>query len=542
MKNGLIRVAENLKVGWRLGIYSLKFTLAHKPLLLLPCLSMIAMLTAMGLLLIGLQDAHSAAIIIGLFAGYFSCIYITIFFNVMTISMINSYLETKTASFGEGFYTAMHRASAILLWTLITGSVGILIRLLNVIEEKLHLPNILSTLLDVAWAAATYFVVPIICFRGASTFKDLYGESSRLIKNVWGDGVTRIIGASLFVSIFMIPLMFAFYGVSRLENHTYQIELYISLGILTAIVAAFANVMSATLQTLFYKYADTQYTPPDLNQALMQQAVVYKAGQSITMSNQANIQVVPYNPAWPKQFRMISQQIQQALGENCIAIHHVGSTAVPGLWAKPIIDIIPVVKDIDVVKETNVAMQKEGYIAKGEFGMLFRRYFQRVFPQPAANVHVYEQGSGEIKRLILFRDFLTQHARYRQQYADLKKQLSEKVRDITHYTLAKDALIKEIDSQTGFNGWRMVHALTPREWETYYRLLQFEPTHTEITNAHNQHIVLYQGCEVIGAALLSPDPPLQMTIRRLVVENSARNAAAERFFVDSLKRWLVHNP
>ncbi len=279
MKNGLIRVAENLKVGWRLGIYSLKFTLAHKPLLLLPCLSMIAMLTAMGLLLIGLQDAHSAAIIIGLFAGYFSCIYITIFFNVMTISMINSYLETKTASFGEGFYTAMHRASAILLWTLITGSVGILIRLLNVIEEKLHLPNILSTLLDVAWAAATYFVVPIICFRGASTFKDLYGESSRLIKNVWGDGVTRIIGASLFVSIFMIPLMFAFYGVSRLENHTYQIELYISLGILTAIVAAFANVMSATLQTLFYKYADTQYTPPDLNQALMQQAVVYKAGQ-----------------------------------------------------------------------------------------------------------------------------------------------------------------------------------------------------------------------------------------------------------------------
>lgn len=280
MKNGLVRATENLKVGWQLGIYSLKFTLAHKQLLILPLISVIAMLTAIGLLFIGLKDIHSTAIvIISLFAGYFSCIYISIFFNVMTIAMVNSYLENKTASFSDGFYTAIDRGLAILLWTLITGTVGLLIRLLNVIEQKLHLPEILSAILDVAWAAATYFVVPIICFRGARTFGGLYHASAELIKNVWGDGVARIIGASFFVSVFMFPLLLAFYGVSHLENIPYQTELYIGLGILTVIVAAFANVMSATLQTLFYKYADSQYTPPDLNQALMKQAIVYKPGQ-----------------------------------------------------------------------------------------------------------------------------------------------------------------------------------------------------------------------------------------------------------------------
>lgn len=259
------------------------------------------------------------------------------------------------------------------------------------------------------------------------------------------------------------------------------------------------------------------------------------------MSHPVSIQVVPYHPTWPSQFQIAAQQIQQALGDNCIAIHHVGSTAVPGLWAKPIIDMIPVVKDIYLVKQSNNAMEKQGYVVKGEYGMLFRRYFQRVSPQPAANVHVYEQGSGEIERLILFRDFLIQHAHYRQQYADLKKQLSEKVRDITQYTLAKEALVKEIDNQTGFKGWRMVHALTHREWETYYRLLQLGPTQPEITHAHHQHIVLYQGCEVIGAALLNSEQLLS-TILRLVVENSERNPAALRFFVDNLHRWLAHHP
>ena len=89
------------------------------------------------------------------------------------------------------------------------------------------------------------------------------------------------------------------------------------------------------------------------------------------------IEVVPYEPNWPMEFEQEAGQIKKALGDNCIEIHHIGSTSIPNLAAKPIIDMIPVVLDISKVDSANAAMQALGYEAKGEYGMLFRRYFQK---------------------------------------------------------------------------------------------------------------------------------------------------------------------
>jgi GrpB-like predicted nucleotidyltransferase (UPF0157 family) len=252
----------------------------------------------------------------------------------------------------------------------------------------------------------------------------------------------------------------------------------------------------------------------------------------------SKIQVVPYDPAWPHLFQKKAQKIAETLGSNCITIHHVGSTAIPGLWAKPIIDMIPVVKDIFLVNQKVNAMQELGYIAKGEHGMLFRRYFQRTDPLPACNVHVYEEGSGEIERLTLFRDYLNQHDNYKQRYAALKRNLSDIHSDITKYTLAKEALINEIDVQTGFKGYRMVHALTEREWETYHKLLKTNSSHPMIKDANNQHIVLYQGTEVIGAALITKVADQQTMIKQLVIDHHSQQSDAGSFFTKSLERWL----
>lgn len=256
------------------------------------------------------------------------------------------------------------------------------------------------------------------------------------------------------------------------------------------------------------------------------------------MSNQTNIEVVSYDPNWPSWFQIESQKIKTILGENCITIHHVGSTAITGLWAKPIIDMIPVVKDIFAVEQQNQAMQSLGFIAKGEHGMLFRRFFQRVNSVPACNVHIYEEGSGEIDRLIRFREYLNNNEHYKQQYADLKRELATKINDITKYTLAKDELIKEIDSQTGFKGYRMVHALTPREWSAYYRLLNIDPKQT-VDNATQKHIVLYQGVEVVGAALLKIHDNQPLLIDKLTVDNTVENSA-KTYFSEQLTRWLLH--
>lgn len=249
----------------------------------------------------------------------------------------------------------------------------------------------------------------------------------------------------------------------------------------------------------------------------------------------SNIQVVPYNPEWVLQFQQEALKIKSALGNNCVRVHHVGSTAIKGLWAKPIIDMIPVVKDIYAVEPYNQTMSQLGFVAKGEHGMLFRRYFQRQDPLPACNVHVYEEGSGEIERLLLFKDFLNQHADYKERYAELKRNLSNELNDITEYTLAKDTLIKEIDDLTGYKGYRMVHALTPREWETYHRLLL---TQTENLDPNLKHIVLYSGTEVVGAAQLITNAQFITSIHKLAID-SLQGPQTREFFLHNLARWIA---
>jgi len=88
-----------------------------------------------------------------------------------------------------------------------------------------------------------------------------------------------------------------------------------------------------------------------------------------------NIHVIPYHSEWPQLFEIEAAKIKQALSDNCITIHHIGSTSVTGLAAKPIIDMVPVVKNITTVDSAAKKMLALGYEAKGEYGMLFRRYF-----------------------------------------------------------------------------------------------------------------------------------------------------------------------
>lgn len=85
-----------------------------------------------------------------------------------------------------------------------------------------------------------------------------------------------------------------------------------------------------------------------------------------------HIEVVPYDPNWPRIFEKEAQQIMLALGSNCLEVHHIGSTSITGLSAKPVVDILPVVKDIRTVDSFEKKMEEIGYRAKGEFGIAFR--------------------------------------------------------------------------------------------------------------------------------------------------------------------------
>lgn len=88
-----------------------------------------------------------------------------------------------------------------------------------------------------------------------------------------------------------------------------------------------------------------------------------------------NVVVCPYDEKWPSMFEEEANRLKEIFGKELAAVYHIGSTAVPGLKAKPVIDILCVARDISQVDKYNIQMQKIGYEAKGENGIAGRRFF-----------------------------------------------------------------------------------------------------------------------------------------------------------------------
>ena len=159
--------------------------------------------------------------------------------------------------------------------------------------------------------------------------------------------------------------------------------------------------------------------------------------------------VTDYNPMWEEMFRREAALIQQILGANCVHIYHIGSTSVPGLAAKPIIDILPVVEDLKKVDMDAEDFKKAGYEYLGEFGIPGRRYLRKGGDERTHQIHIFQKDdTANIRRHLCFRDYLRSHKEIRDAYARLKKELAEKYPyDIESYCDGKDAFIKQIEKR-----------------------------------------------------------------------------------------------
>ena len=158
-----------------------------------------------------------------------------------------------------------------------------------------------------------------------------------------------------------------------------------------------------------------------------------------------NIVVVTYDPQWPVLFEKEAQKIRAILGKNLLTMYHIGSTSVPGLAAKPIIDILPVVKQIDLVDICNPQFEVIGYEPMGEYGISGRRYFRKGGAEKRSHhLHVFgEESVADIIRHLAFRDYLRTHPEIAEAYAVLKQGLAKQhPNDIDAYCDGKDAFIK----------------------------------------------------------------------------------------------------
>jgi GrpB-like predicted nucleotidyltransferase (UPF0157 family) len=161
------------------------------------------------------------------------------------------------------------------------------------------------------------------------------------------------------------------------------------------------------------------------------------------MGELQNIVVVPYDSGWPQKFQREAQKITAILGQELISIHHIGSTAIPGMKAKPIIDILSVVRNIEVVETFNSAMKQLGYEPEGECGIPGRRlFFKGGDWHRTHHVHTFEPNHVEVAQVLGFRDYLIAHPEQAQRYADLKVRLAEQFpHDISSYRAGKAGFI-----------------------------------------------------------------------------------------------------
>lgn len=162
-----------------------------------------------------------------------------------------------------------------------------------------------------------------------------------------------------------------------------------------------------------------------------------------------HITVTEYDPAWPEMFRKEAQMIGKILGDNCVAIYHIGSTAVPGLAAKPVIDIMPVVYDLGAVDALSSRFESIGYEYMGEFGIAGRRYLRKGGDERTHQIHIFDQAdSGNIRRHLALRDYLRAHERESQEYGALKKRLAEKYPyDIDGYCDGKETFVSTLEKK-----------------------------------------------------------------------------------------------
>ena len=171
------------------------------------------------------------------------------------------------------------------------------------------------------------------------------------------------------------------------------------------------------------------------------------------------VEVVPHDPRWRGAFEAEAKQVAAALGENVVAIHHVGSTAIPNIYAKPVVDLLVEVRDITEVDGRSSAMESLGYEVMGEYGIPGRRYFRKDNRGGIRthHIHAFEAGSTEVERHLAFRDYMIAHPGEAQRYSELKRQLAEEhPRSIDGYMDGKDGFIKEMDRRAA--RWRTSRA------------------------------------------------------------------------------------
>jgi GrpB-like predicted nucleotidyltransferase (UPF0157 family)/aminoglycoside phosphotransferase (APT) family kinase protein len=265
----------------------------------------------------------------------------------------------------------------------------------------------------------------------------------------------------------------------------------------------------------------------------------------------SKVEVVPYDTNWPNIFDIEAKKIKAALGNSFASIHHVGSTSVPGLAAKPKIDIIACVNNLNFDHQ---GLANLNYEYRGGFNIPLRKSFTYRSPDLNVNLHIFEENDPEVELNLLFRDYLRKNVQARDRYAALKYKLLEN--DTSHkkdgamyrgYTLGKHDLIQDILNKSGFNRLRFVICTHHTEWKAakhFRNKYFFEPNKIEdpytwtFDHKNHKHFILYKGVNIVGYAHVQLWPENRAALRIIVIDEKEQGKGYGKEFMSLIEKWL----
>lgn len=159
------------------------------------------------------------------------------------------------------------------------------------------------------------------------------------------------------------------------------------------------------------------------------------------------IRLSDYNPDWIRLYQQEAEFLTTIFTDEIVRFEHFGSTSVPGLKAKPVIDMMCIVKDINKIDLYNDRMHLLGYDVAGDWGIPGRRLFRKGGEERTHHIHCYQADNPQIERHLVFRDYLRAHPEEAARYSQFKQELADRFEDTSQYSPAKKAFVSTMEQQ-----------------------------------------------------------------------------------------------
>ncbi|WP_026906483.1 GrpB family protein [Paucisalibacillus globulus] len=159
------------------------------------------------------------------------------------------------------------------------------------------------------------------------------------------------------------------------------------------------------------------------------------------------VRLTDFSQKWIELFQAEAEFLKNIFGDEVIQFEHFGSTSVRGLKAKPVIDMMAIVKDIHIIDTFNEKMLSLGYDVAGKWGIKGRRLFRKGGINRTHHIHFYQVDNPEIKRHLIFRDYLRLHPEEVATYSSFKVELAQRFETTSEYSPAKKDFVKELEKR-----------------------------------------------------------------------------------------------